>query len=216
VTLNQPQDGATISGTTPIIATASAERGIAHMELWLNGYKWATVQGAPFGRDGQPETGYSLPMPADVPDGVIDIVVKAKDDIDVTTETPKITVTKGAPCVTADSCAAGQRCDAGRCLWDPASGQLGDPCTFKQFCVSEVCEGTDADSKICTQPCVVGASDACPDPSYECLETSTNQGVCYPKGAGEGNCLGCSAGSGAPPFLLGAFGLAFVLRRRRR
>ena len=65
-----------------------ATRRRSALELWLNGYKWATVKGAPFGSDGQPETQYSLMFPATVPDGVIDVVVKAFDDIDAETDTP--------------------------------------------------------------------------------------------------------------------------------
>ena len=216
VTVTLPVPNAMITNGTAVVATASAQRGVASLELWLNGYKWGSVKGAKFGPLGQPESSYSLPIPADVPDGIIDIVVKAKDDIDITTATPPVTVTKGAPCATADTCADGQRCDAGRCLWDPAVGNFGDDCSYPQYCLSGVCQGT-ADKTICTQSCVVGVSDACPDASYECLETSPNKGICWPKGATDKTCGGCAAsGSDVAPFAFGVFGLALVLRRRRR
>jgi MYXO-CTERM domain-containing protein len=125
-------------------------------------------------------------------------------------------VTKGAPCASAETCADGQRCDAGRCLWDPPVGEFGDDCTFEQYCLTGLCAGTN-EKTICTQSCVPGVTDGCPDASYECLEQSAGRGVCWPKGAEEGNCLGCSsAGTGAPPFLLGLFGLGLILRKRRR
>ena len=211
-----PAMGAQISNGTAVVATAYSQRGVKTMELWLNGYKWGQAPGAAFGSAGQPQSTYSIPIPASVPDGVIDIVVKAKDDLDITTTAPTITVTKGAPCATADTCADGQRCDAGRCLWDPPVGEIGEACTFSQYCLSGVCQGT-ADTTICTQACIPGVADSCPDPSYDCLEQSPGKGICWPKGAEDGNCLGCaSAGSGAAPFAFAAFGLAFVLRRRRR
>lgn len=216
VTVTLPAPNTQVTSSTAVVATAAAQRGIFRMELWINGYKWNEVKGAAWGANGQPETTYSIPIPANVPDGIMDIVVKAKDDIDVTTAAPPVTVTKGAPCVSAATCADGQRCDAGRCLWDPPVGNFGDECSYQQYCIQGVCQGT-AETKICTQECVVGVTDACPDADYECLETSPSKGICWPKGMDEGTCLGCaSSGSGAAPLVFGAFGLAFVLRRRRR
>ncbi len=216
VTLTQPQPGSTLTSTSAAVATAFAQRGIANMELWLNGYKWANVKGAAFGANGQPESTYSLPIPADVPDGIIDIVVKAKDDIEVTTASASVTVTKGVPCTSADTCAVGQRCDAGRCLWDPPVGRFGDACTYQQFCAEGVCGGITDDEKICTQECVAGVADACPDAAYECVQTKASTGICLPKGAADPTCGCASAGSAAVPFAMCSFGLAFVLRRRRR
>ena len=108
------------------------------------------MKGAAFGPTGQPETTYPLALPDGVPDGIIDIVVKAFDDIDVETDSPVITVTKGAPCTTADTCAKGQLCEAGKCFWAPPTGQLGDACTFQQFCESELCLDT-TDGMYCSQ-----------------------------------------------------------------
>lgn len=221
VTVKQPAADAVIPNGQVVIATASAQRGIRSVELWLNGYLWGTALGARWGSNGQPETDYGIMLPADVPDGIIDIVIKAKDDIDITTTAPTITVTKGAPCASADTCAAGQRCDAGRCLWDPPAGEVGDPCTFEQFCKSGICSGT-AEQQICTQACVVGVADSCPM-DLTCVESTPGQGVCFFGGDEcEGGCCGCSlVAADQPTWLhaglsLGLLGLVVLRPRRRR
>jgi MYXO-CTERM domain-containing protein len=212
LSVSAPTAGAMISNGTSVIATASAPRGVFRLELWLNGYKWTTVKGAPFGSTGQPEMTYALVMPAMVPDGVIDIVVKAYDDIEVMTESAPITVTKGAPCVDASSCATGQKCDAGKCYWDTPTGQLGDRCEYQQFCVSEQCIET-SDGKFCSDDCVVGVADSCPM-GYECQGAAGQTGYCISESLDPG-C--CSVGSdGRAAGLLALVVLGGVLRRRRR
>ncbi|MFN0252039.1 MAG: hypothetical protein ACKV2T_34505 [Kofleriaceae bacterium] len=218
VVVKQPAPGTTtITNGYTVIATAGAQRGIKTVELWLNGYKWASAIGAQWGRDGQPVTDYGIPFPANVPDGVIDIVLKAKDDIDITTETATITVTKGAPCTSAASCLDGQKCEQGKCFWDPPTGELGDDCTYPQFCVTGVCTGT-AERTICTRECVAGVSDSC-EAGFECIPNGPTKGVCFPEAPPEdGICKSSvTSGSGAPltAVLFSALGLVFVIRRRR-
>ena len=212
--VSSPEAGATISNGTPVIATASAQRGVARLELWLNGYRWLTVKGAAFGSQGQPETTYPLVLPAEVPDGVIDIVVKAYDDIDAETVSPTITVTKGAPCTTADTCAAGQRCEAGKCFWDPPTGVLGDACEYPQFCVSGNCLAFEGE-QFCTQPCVVGVVDSCPM-GYVCGGEAGQGGLCvFDEPEEGGGC--CEVGAdGKASALLSILVVGLVLRRRRR
>jgi MYXO-CTERM domain-containing protein len=217
LTVTAPAPNTTIAPNTTVLTTAFAQRGIKTVELWINGYLWKSARGAAFGASGQPESSYGLPIPAEVPDGVLDLVVKAKDDIDVTTTAPTITVTKGAPCASADSCAAGQQCDQGRCFWEPATGELGDACTYPQFCLSEICKGTASESR-CTQACIPGVADSCPT-DFDCLESGTNQGVCWPAGKEDGGI--CSTSGSSAPTQLGLIGIALVFgltatRRRRR
>jgi MYXO-CTERM domain-containing protein len=207
-----PAAGATIVNGTTVQASGSSQRGIAKVQLWLNGFNWVEKTYTPQGT--QPDSAYPLSMPASVPDGVIDIVVKAYDDIGVETDSAKVTVTKGAPCATAASCAAGQKCDAGKCYWDPPTGQLGDACTYSQFCVSDICQGT-ADKQICTESCITGVTGACPT-GYDCIDTGGNSGICFPTPASAG-C--CSAAGHDSAWLHGGLSLAvlgLVLRRRRR
>jgi hypothetical protein len=213
VSVSAPMTGDTVADRVPVIATASAQRGIARLELWLNNYRWLTVKGAAFGPNGQPETTYSLPFPADVPDGVIDIVVKAFDDLDIETDAPTVTVTKGAPCTSADSCAKGQKCEEGRCFWDTPTGQLGDACDYPQFCISELCIET-TDGKVCSEDCVVGVADSCPA-GFECQGQPGQTGYCVSASAGDDTCCGIGA-SGKTSALLSLLVVGIVLRRRRR
>jgi len=211
VTLTSPAAGSTIQNGSSVIVTASAQRGVRTLELSLNGYVWAKTTGAAFGAEGQPESSYPLALPADVPDGLIDIVVTAKDDLGIATATAPITVTKGAPCTTADTCANGQRCDAGHCLWDPPAGEVGDDCTFDQFCKTGLCASANTGQMKCSQSCIINVGDSCPM-GFDCLGEGVNTGVCWPHQAG-GGCCDSSGGSGAA---LLALGLAFVIGKRRR
>jgi hypothetical protein len=206
-------NGDTVGNGATVIATASAQRGVSRLELWLNGYKWLTVQGAAFGQSGQPEKAYALTFPADVPNSIVDIVVKAYDDIDAETIAPTITVTKGAPCANADSCALGQKCEAGKCFWEPPTGQLGDECSYPQFCATGTCLDTSA-GMICSTDCVVGVGDSCPM-GFTCEGPTGQGGKCVPEGAGDDTCCGIGA-NGKTSTLLSLFVVAFLLCRRRR
>jgi hypothetical protein len=209
--LDMPADGDTIQNGVVVFATASAQRGVFRLELWLNGYKWATAKGAPFGSAGQPQTQYSLMFPPTVPDGVIDIVVKAFDDIEAETDSPMITVTKGAPCASADACAKGQQCDAGRCFWETPTGVLGDACTYPQFCESGNCLAA-SDGQYCSQDCVVGVADSCPM-GFACAGEEGRAGFCVHDGDGGAGC--CSIGDdGRSAALLSLF-VAIALCGRR-
>ncbi|MBA2538999.1 MAG: hypothetical protein H0V17_05140 [Deltaproteobacteria bacterium] len=215
VTLTSPQNGATVVNGSFVGAQAFSERGIFAIELWLNGYKWNTVKGASWGSNGQAIATYQVQLPADVPDGVIDIVVKAKDDIELTTETPVITVTKGSPCASADTCAAGQRCEAGKCFWDAPVGEVGDVCTFEQFCKTGVCTAVDSGEQRCSVGCVQGIADSCPM-GFTCLETAdVGGGLCWPSDDIDTGC-GCSSGGELPVTSLFGLGLVALLFRRRR
>jgi hypothetical protein len=118
-----------------------------------------------------------------------------------------VTVTMGAPCASAETCLDEQKCVDGRCLWDPPVGELGDECTYPQFCKSLLCRGT-AEQSICTQTCEPEDPDGCP-PGLACT-----QGVCY--FAQDGGCCSASGGGGWLRAGLFALVVGFVLRRRRR
>ena len=202
--------GDTISNGATIAAFGSSQRGIVEVEFRLNGYPWGTVPGAPFGNNGQPAATYSFTLPPDVPDGVIDIEVEAKDDIGVSA-IATATVTKGAPCASADTCAAGQFCEAGRCIWPTPVGEVGDTCEYPQYCLEPRCDTHDGQS-FCTRACITGLDDSCGD-GLECVD-DPGGAYCWPLADG-GGC--CSTSRELPwgVVMLGGI-LAFVLGRRRR
>jgi hypothetical protein len=189
-----------------VIGVASSQRGIAKVWLMLNGFPFAELPGVAFGLNGQPEAAYSLPVPDSVPDSIYDVGLRAFDDLGTFTDSATVTVTKGAPCATAATCLPDQKCVEGRCLWDPPVGELGEPCTYNQFCKSFLCTGT-ADQQICTQTCEPEDPDACPA-GLTCVS-----GVCF--FAEGGGC--CSAGHESwlhAGVLIALVGL--VLGRRRK
>lgn len=212
LTMKSPAAGPIQAGAS-VVGNASSKRGVAKVELWLNGYKWGEKPGVPFTQTEQPASDYAIAIPNEVPDGVIDIEMVAKDDIGAVTKSSPITVQKGQPCASAESCLPGMKCEAGKCYWEPAAGEVGESCTYPQFCLTGICLGAEGDDeKLCTQTCVPNVTDSCPA-EFECLASGAS-GVCWPKTEKSG-C--CSAGHGvaAQSSLLG-LGLLLVLRRRRK
>ncbi|HEU0034380.1 MAG TPA: MYXO-CTERM sorting domain-containing protein [Kofleriaceae bacterium] len=204
----------TISNGETVHALASAQRGVVTVQLLLNGYPWVELPGVAFGLNGQPASDYALKLPDNVPDGVIDIEVVATDDLGIATKSAVVTVTKGAPCTSADSCLEGQLCDAGKCYWETPTGETGDACSYPQFCVSGLCQNVDG-SEICTTTCNPTTTTSCPD-NFECRETtSAGVGVCAPIDTGGGCCSTSTSGTPWPLFGLSAAVLGFVMRRRR-
>ncbi len=216
VQVTTPANGAQLGAV--VAANAGSKRGVAKVELLLNGFKWAEAKGALFGTNGQPNPSpYSLTVPTKVPNSVIDVVVRACDDIGQCADSATVTVTKGGPCADASTCLTGQKCEAGKCFWDPPAGEVGDACTYPEFCKTQNCQGPDPDSMICTQACVPGSADSCPA-GLDCVMTGAATGICYTK-SDSGGC--CSVGNDSGPSWLvhagfGAVILGLLLRRRRK
>jgi hypothetical protein len=217
IAITIPRSGETVgtAGNAVVHSYGGAQRGISKLELWLNGYPWTSQPGLTFGPNGQP-TGYqaALVFPNGVPHSIVDIVVKAYDDLGTEADAA-ITVTNVAPCNDASTCANGQQCGSGRCFWPPAVGTLGAPCTYDQYCLSNRCTATTHGS-YCSQACVPGVLDACPT-GFDCSPTGTGpaDGVCIPPPKPGG---GCRAARGDNGLLIGfgAVGLVLATRRRRR
>ncbi|TMQ23684.1 MAG: hypothetical protein E6J90_10050 [Deltaproteobacteria bacterium] len=188
---------------TVISAQAGAQRGVAHVELYFNAYKWSDEPGTAFGTRGQlnPDS-YALHVPPDLPDSIVDVQAIAYDDLGVKTESAIVTLTKGAACTSASACAKGQKCESGKCFWDPPSGEIGASCSYAQFCKSGLCTGTK-DEQICTR-LTCQANGAGP-----------GSGVCFFDSVG-GGCCSVEGGSTTWWVNLGLAAVALGLVRRRR
>jgi hypothetical protein len=210
VSLAVPQPGAIVTSGFTIGLGATSRRGVGKIELWFNGWLWATEE------TDTEETTWILNAPTGLPDGVIDLEVRVYNDLETVYGTRTVTVSKGAGCTSADSCLNGQRCDAGRCLWDPPVGALGDDCDYAEYCTSLRCEAGQ-----CTQPCFVNVQGECPV-DFECVppDEAGTTGFCLELGGEDGG--GCCSTGGSTPGALAAqlalvgIVLGGALRRRRR
>lgn len=202
---------------TVVQAMAGSQRGVDRVELLLNTNLWSTSKGLPFGPKGQQNPGsYTITVPPAVPKSIIDIVVRAYDDVGAFTDSAPVTVTNGAACTSAAGCAPYQRCEDGRCFWEPPTGEAGDRCEYAQFCASNNCVDT-SDGKYCTEACDLEAgAPACPN-DLECVESSPGVGLCLPTTTGGGCCSTSGDRQSPAPFAgLALLVAACILRRRAR
>jgi hypothetical protein len=205
VEFNDPAPAADGPLPSTVIAIAGAQRGVSKVELFLNGFPMVTVPGGAFGDNGQSTQAYVLVPPQNLPNSVYDMFVRASDDIGEFTDSETITVTKGGPCTSADACLPEQKCEAGKCFWDPPTLELGETCGFDQECKSLLCHGT-TELEICTQTCDVRDVLACPQ------GLSCTNGVCFPT---DGGCCSAAPGQWMPAGML-AFVVSMLGLRRRR
>ena len=213
-TASTPVDATEHSGFS-VLVSAIDRRGLNHLELYINNWKWAELPGT-----WQKQGPYVLSVPMNVPDGVMDVKIRGCGDTGVC-GVDEVTVTRGAPCTSAATdCAAGQKCEAGKCFWDPPTVAFGEACAYSQQCVSLSCAEVDGAS-ICSEDCVSGPNDRCPD-GFECVAPGLGQhGACGPIASDGGGC--CSTGDqgrSAVPAVLVNLGLGsmlglLVVRRRR-
>jgi hypothetical protein len=215
--ITAPAAGATVPSGLAVVANASDRRGLTRAELWVNGYKWTTYEEK---RTPDKQTGtFSIATPKNIPDGVMDIQLKAYNDLEMMTTSPTVTVTKGAPCATAATCGAGQQCAAGKCFWEAATGAVGDACEFPQFCESGKCEDL-GDGLKCTKTCFAGVSGTCPE-NFECVAAG-NGSLCATKadGGGGGGCCSVNGDTSTALLVNGGIGMlilgTLVGRRRKR
>jgi hypothetical protein len=208
LTLLRPEDGAEIDSRLVVEVAAAHVRGIGRIEFRINGWPWGWLPGHPYLRR---QDTYLYGAPDELPDGVIDLEVRAFNDLGGSTSA-FVTVIKGAPCTASSQCASGQICDRGRCLW-PQSLGLGEACERDMDCASAVC-GVSGQESLCTQLCDPMDSD-CPA-GFACLPAA-DRGACWPVDRAAGGCCS-SAGSRRPPvtaILMVVAMLGLVLRSRR-
>ena len=226
-----PEDGATIQ-TDPLVQVGAVDpRGVQLVELYFNGWRWHTYNESvnitpPFSWPGS----YTLNVVADLPDGNYTLEARAYNDLglpgafdDVSFGTATINVTKGSPCGGADDCLAGQTCEDGGCFWPQPVGELGESCTYDQYCIgANVYDGVCAeggDGLICTRECFAGVNDQCPE-DYYCPGDEGDEGTCLPgDGPSDPGCCSSGAdtrGSMATKLtLIAGVGLLLFARKRR-
>ncbi len=199
-----PDPDAAVASGFSVFASVTSPRPIADLELWINGWPWVRVPGKDV------DAPYELATPAMLPDGVLDLELRTRDDlgnVGVTTRR----VQKGAPCTDASTCLLGQACGDGRCRYPAATGALGDGCSADEDCAEKLCVPSEGVA-VCSQPCfpdgaACGAGLICragDDEGFACLDPLPDDGGC---------CSG-AADPGATGALL-VIGLG-VWRRRRR
>lgn len=218
-TLTYPSEGATITASSIVSVNATDDRGVFKVEAYLNGWLWGT-----FELDDSITPPFTFPTNITVdlddgyPDGAYEVHAVAYNDLGISTTTASVNVMKGAPCTSADSCLDGQTCESGGCFWPEPSGELGDACTFDQFCIGpNTFDGNCANvggNSICTQSCFTGVNDNCPS-GFACQDGTF---VCGPE-TDDGGCCSTGADSrgelAARVVLIGLVG-GFLVRRRRR
>jgi MYXO-CTERM domain-containing protein len=218
-TVALPANGDKVQDGFALVVNSTAKRGTFKVTLSINGWQWLEKDISANQASGSVAAIYAntftLQAPAGVPDGVMDLEVKACDDLDQCA-TNTLTVTKGDPCVDASKCAAGQKCDAGKCYWDPPSKQLGDACMVTQECLSGLCLGV-GDSKVCSQKCYIGQPAGCPD-GFTCTLAGASDAYCLAAAPPQGCCSAGDTGLGSIATQGGLAGLvlAIAVRRRRR
>jgi hypothetical protein len=182
------------------------DRIVDRVEFRLNGFPWEITPG------NDNVTTYSYGTSDTVPDGVIDVEVRAYNDLQLE-GIASVTVTKGVPCTSASTCLDGQSCDDGRCAWPAPTVELGDECERDADCISYRCE-SDGEVNLCSALCVVGDDGSCGD-GFTCLEAG-DHGACWPSDRIKtGGCCSTGGGGGAGSALL-AVALLILGRGRRR
>lgn len=203
-----PAADQTVTDDFTVFFYATNTRLVDKVELWVNGTKYASQAGHD---DANRNNDYNFAAP-ELPDGYLDLEIKAYDEIG-TIGSATVTVLKGAPCSSADSCFEYQECSAdGRCKYPPAEGLYGDECVFDQYCLEGTCT-EHAGERRCAQTCNPSVAGACPE-GFECVD----EGGCFPPSTGGGCCsvAGTRRRDAFPLIALGLFGAVFVVIRQRR
>jgi len=210
VTITSPSAGSTAYYGDAIRATASDATGVDYLEAQIAGVTISQDNSAP----------YEWTIPLDAPTGEQAIRVRAYDTKGLTSfDQVVVTIVAGEapPCHSQADCDPGEICDENqKCVPDGfGDGELGAPCFDQGSCNSPYFCATVGEEQRCSSGC--DDANPCPE-GFDCM------GACWPSATEEddgGGCFGSvSNTSDTKPslaiILLFAFGLVFVLRRKRR
>ncbi len=203
VIITSPTEGATIGGGTSLTASISDDIAVARARLEIDGQL--------HGEKTDPPWSWGLPL---LSAGTHQLTVRAWDlsnNDGFARVNVNVDAGTGPSCNGPEDCETWEDCVNGQCQGSP-DGELGDPCTSAQECLSGLC-ATSGDDQRCTQTC--DAATPCPE-GFDCL----NGTVCWPGsgggGGGEGEGGGCAAGRGGAAPLLVLVGILLAAVRRRR
>ena len=203
--MDYPAADAVVTSRFSVFAVVESPRPVREVALWINGRAWVRVPGE------DQDHLYQLDTPADVPDGVLDLELRARDDLGNVGVLAR-RVVKGAACVDGMSCPADQTCVDGGCRTAAGTGAVGDACATDGDCASKLCVRDD-ESGVCTAWCypeVIGCDDgfACrgaDDEGLGCLVPVDEGGCCSTGGRPDGAAV-----------LVAAVAAMLTARRRRR
>ncbi len=200
-TIPLPAEGDEVRHQFVAYAMAEDPRGLSDIKLYINGTRWLKLV-----VDDDDPGPHPLRTAAELPDGYLDLEVRAFNDLDLP-GSAFVSVLKGEPCTSSATCLDDQSCSDGRCSWPAPSTAFGEECERWAECISEVCAAS-GDVKLCTSECRSG--DDCPN-DYACFD----DGLCWPQEGG-GCCAVGDRSPRAPETLLLAAMVALLLLRRRR
>ena len=79
------------------------------------------------------------------------------------------------------TCATGQTCDAGHCLWDRAGRRARRRVHLPAVLQELACASGTGDSELCTQDCIADEPTSCPT-GFDCLPIDSGAaGLCWPR-----------------------------------
>lgn len=210
VAITSPKNGDTVNAGFAIQTNITDDSGvISKVELRVDNMLTQTLTSAP----------YAFNAPTTLGNGTHRVEVTGYDGAG-TPGKAFIDVIIGKPCGGPSDCPnSTDTCVAGRCVpGSDAPGGLGTVCTDSAMCASGQCGSSGSGEKYCVEACDP-TKGGCPS-GFGCLASGGGGGVCWPgvdDGFGDSGGCGCaSSGEPSGPIVLGlAFGLAFVVRRRR-
>ena len=203
VTIPYPTDGQAVIDRFAIFGDVVEDRIVDRVEFRLNGFPWRIAGG------NLDDSSYSYTTEAELPDGIIDIEVRAYNDLQID-GSAFLTVQKGEPCTSASQCLDAQFCEEGRCAWPEPTIELGEECVRDADCVTYKC-ASDGTVSLCSAVCVPGDNSTCGD-GFTCLQDG-DVGACWPTALiDDGGCCSSSGGDGS---ILLASLLYLSVRRRR-
>lgn len=217
--ITSPQQDAYVSFGFPINVTATDNRAMGRVEVYLDGTMLVERRFPP----------YNFKAPNSLALGDHDLEIRAYDwaGNQATLSRHVFATVDGNPpqCMTNTDCGTDETCYNFQC-WPndggdppPMPGETGAPCNSNDDCTGGICATSAGESK-CTEQCT--SADSCPT-GFDCVDAGGTS-ICWPGSGGNdtgggsdsGGCsVDTSTSSSAGAMMLLFFALLFARRRRR-